>query len=254
MAETKFIKTKKDKNYTVLDNTFIQDLRLTWKAKGLMTYLLSLPDDWCIHLSELEEHAADGKDSLKTAIKELKIYGYLIATQKKNEAGRFCETVYTVIEKPLAEKPLAEKPLAEKPLAEKPLAEKPPLLNTNIQSTNINKVLNKQSTNNTNITANVDENKKHKFGDYQNVLLKDSELDKLVKLLGFQKAKGVIDNYSELKEMKGYKYKSDYLAIKRWGIKAYEDNFNNNQKKGYDPKTAGKLTCDVLTDESEIKF
>ena len=254
MAETKFIKTKKDKNYTVLDNTFIQDLRLTWKAKGLMTYLLSLPDDWCIHLSELEEHAADGKDSLKTAIKELKIYGYLIATQKKNEAGRFCETVYTVIEKPLAEKPLAEKPLAEKPLAEKPLAEKPPLLNTNIQSTNVNKVLNEQSTNNTNITANVDENKKHKFGDYQNVLLKDSELDKLVKLLGFQKAKGVIDNYSELKEMKGYKYKSDYLAIKRWGIKAYEDNFNNNQKKGYDPKTAGKLTCDVLTDESEIKF
>ena len=239
MAETKFIKTKKDKNYTVLDNTFIQDLRLTWKAKGLMTYLLSLPDDWCIHLSELEEHAADGKDSLKTAIKELKIYGYLIATQKKNEAGRFCETVYTVIEKPLAEKPLAEKP---------------PLLNTNIQSTNVNKVLNEQSTNNTNITANVDENKKHKFGDYQNVLLKDSELDKLVKLLGFQKAKGVIDNYSELKEMKGYKYKSDYLAIKRWGIKAYEDNFNNNQKKGYDPKTAGKLTCDVLTDESEIKF
>ena len=239
MAETKFIKTKKDKNYTVLDNTFIQDLRLTWKAKGLMTYLLSLPDDWCIHLSELEEHAADGKDSLKTAIKELKIYGYLIATQKKNEAGRFCETVYTVIEKPLAEKPLAEKP---------------PLLNTNIQSTNVNKVLNEQSTNNTNITANADENKKHKFGDYQNVLLKDAELDKLVELLGFQKAKGVIDNYSELKEMKGYKYKSDYLAIKRWGIKAYEDNFNNNQKKGYDPKTAGKLACDVLTDESEIKF
>ena len=239
MAETKFIKTKKDKNYTVLDNTFIQDLRLTWKAKGLMTYLLSLPDDWCIHLSELENHAADGKDSLKNAIKELKIYGYLIATQKKNEAGRFCETVYTVIEKPLAEKPLAEKP---------------PLLNTNIQSTNVNKVLNKQSTTNKNITANADENKKHKFGDYQNVLLKDAELDKLVELLGFQKAKGVIDNYSELKEMKGYKYKSDYLAIKRWGIKAYEDNFNNNQKKGYDPKTAGKLACDVLTDESEIKF
>ena len=239
MAETKFIKTKKDKNYTVLDNTFIQDLRLTWKAKGLMTYLLSLPDDWCIHLSELEDHAADGKDSLKTAIKELKIYGYLIATQKKNEAGRFCETVYTVIEKPLAEKPLAEKP---------------PLLNTNIQSTNINKVLNKQSTTNKNITDNANENKKHKFGDYQNVLLKDAELDKLVELLGFQKAKAVIDNFSELKEMKGYKYKSDYLAIKKWGIKAYEDNFNNNQKKGYDPKTAGKLACDVLTDESEIKF
>ena len=53
--ETKFIKTKKETNYTVLDNTFIQDTRLSWKAKGVMTYLLSLPDDWVIHLSEIDE-------------------------------------------------------------------------------------------------------------------------------------------------------------------------------------------------------
>ena len=59
--DTKFIKTKKEKNFTVLDNTFIKDTRLSWKAKGLMTYLLSLPDDWTIHLSEIEQHATDGK-------------------------------------------------------------------------------------------------------------------------------------------------------------------------------------------------
>ena len=77
--DTKFIKTKKEKNYTVLDNTFIKDTRLSWKAKGLMTYLLSLPDDWTIHLSEIEQLATDGKSALLSAINELKEFGYLKA-------------------------------------------------------------------------------------------------------------------------------------------------------------------------------
>ena len=127
--ETKFIKAKKETNYTVLDNTFIQDTRLSWKAKGVMTYLLSLPDDWVIHLSEIERHATDGKDSLRSAINELKKYGYILTEQKKDASGRFCESVYTVYEKPKI--PYTEKPLAENPYTEKPLAENPPLQNTN---------------------------------------------------------------------------------------------------------------------------
>ena len=115
--ETKFIKAKKETNYTVLDNTFIQDTRLSWKAKGVMTYLLSLPDDWVIHLSEIERHATDGKDSLRSAINELKKYGYILTEQKKDASGRFCESVYTVYEKPKI--PYAEKPLAENPYTEK---------------------------------------------------------------------------------------------------------------------------------------
>lgn len=70
----------------------------------------------------------------------------------------------------------------------------------------------------------IDKKTKHKNGTYQNVLLSDSELKKLCDELGPEKAKAVIDNFSELKEMKGYKYKNDYLAIKKWGIRAYEDN------------------------------
>lgn len=69
---------------------------------------------------------------------------------------------------------------------------------------------------------NSEKTKKHKNGTYQNVLLSDSELMKLCETLGPDKAKSVIDNFSELKEMKGYKYKSDYLAIRKWGIEAYE--------------------------------
>ena len=139
MAETKFVKTKKEKNYTTLDNTFIKDISLSWKAKGLMTYFLSLPDDWTINFSEIEKHSSDGRDSLRSAIKELKEHGYLIVEQNKTEEGKFGEMVYSIFETPQTGKPLTEIPLAEKPLAENPK-----LLNTNKQNTKL------QNTNNTN--------------------------------------------------------------------------------------------------------
>ena len=93
---------------------------------------------------------------------------------------------------------------------------------------NINDTLDNTITNN-----NIPKTKKHKNGTFQNVLLSDKEIARLNEELGTEKAKAVIDNFSELKEMKGYKYKSDYLAIKKWGIEAFEkksiqtsNNFN----------------------------
>ena len=74
---------------------------------------------------------------------------------------------------------------------------------------------------------------KHKNGTYQNVLLSDKEIARLNEELGTEKAKAVIDNFSELKEMKGYKYKSDYLAIKKWGIEAYNKNCKPVHKEQY---------------------
>ena len=220
--DTKFIKTKKEKNYTVLDNTFIKDERLSWKAKGLMTYLLSLPDDWTIHFSEIEKHSTDGKSALRTAINELKEYGYLKAEQKR-ENNRFAEMVYIIIENPAEGFPLTDFQQTENLQTEKQISENQPL-----QNTNDNKVLKKQNTNN-----NIPKDKKHKLGTYLNVLLSDNELQKLVDELGSEKAKAVIDNFSELKEMKGYKYKSDYLAIKKWGIEAYNQKCKPVHKQQY---------------------
>ena len=63
---------------------------------------------------------------------------------------------------------------------------------------------------------------KHKYGEFGNVLLTDGEYQKLVDKLGAEKAEAVVKNYSEIKEMKGYKYNSDYMALLKWGINAYE--------------------------------
>lgn len=86
------------------------------------------------------------------------------------------------------------------------------------------------------INLNLDKKQKHKNGIYQNVLLTDSELMKLCETLGPDKAKAVIDNFSELKEMKGYKYKSDYLALKKWGIDAYEKRNQTSPKQNKNVK------------------
>ena len=218
--DTKFIKTKKEKNFTVLDNTFIKDTRLSWKAKGLMTYLLSLPDDWTIHLSEIEQHATDGKSALRSAINELKEFGYLKAEQKR-ENNRFAEMVYIIIENP-------DSPLTDFQQTENLQTENLNSENQTLQNTNNDKVLNKQSTDN-----NIPKEKKHKLGTYFNVLLSDKELQKLVEKMGSEKTGAVIANFSELKEMKGYKYKSDYLALLRWGIEAYEKKNATSQNGGY---------------------
>lgn len=64
---------------------------------------------------------------------------------------------------------------------------------------------------------------KHKYGQYQNVLLTDKEYESLKQRFGEEKANSIIQFFSEKKEMKGYKYKRDYIAINNWGIKAYEE-------------------------------
>jgi hypothetical protein len=129
MAETMFVREKKDRDYTVINNTFLRDSRLSWQAKGVFTYLLSLPEDWTICMSEIETHASNGRDSLRRCIKELKVLGYLEHHQSKN-GGKFSTSLYKIIENPCAEKSDTELPLTEKPLTENPK-----LLNTNIQST-----------------------------------------------------------------------------------------------------------------------
>lgn len=99
MGETYFIRAKKERDYTVLDNTFLYDDKLSWKAKGLFAYIQSIYEDFDIYMSELEKHATDGKDSLRSAMNELIEAGYIIRDEIR-EKGRFSGYKYIVIENP----------------------------------------------------------------------------------------------------------------------------------------------------------
>lgn len=116
-------RVKKDNNYSVINNTGLKDKTLSWKAKGILAYALTLPDDWTFHISELAQHAKDGEDSLRTGINELKKAGYVKRYPVRDEQTKKITSWETEI--------------YETPHREKPLVENPTLLSTKELSTNL---------------------------------------------------------------------------------------------------------------------
>ena len=93
-------RVEKNANFTVMSNYHLKDRRLSYKAKGLMSTILSLPPDWDYTLSGLAVIAADGNDSVRSALCELERYGYLIRYQRRDELGRMSVNEYVVYECP----------------------------------------------------------------------------------------------------------------------------------------------------------
>lgn len=140
MSDTIFVKQPRKDKYTVLDNTCIKDSRLSWKAKGVHTYLMSLPDDWKIYLSEVVKHSTDGKDALNSAIKELIHFGYIQKKGQNRDSGKFGGNCYLIYEMPVDSIPDGDRCGfidAVKSSTIKSSTENPPLLNTNKLNTNI---------------------------------------------------------------------------------------------------------------------
>lgn len=91
---------KESGNFVTIHKSFIHDDNLSWKSKGILLYLLSRPDDWRIYETELNKHSSDGRDSLRTGIKELEQAGYIHRTRRRNEKGQLREYEYQVFEQP----------------------------------------------------------------------------------------------------------------------------------------------------------
>lgn len=101
MDKQTIIKVKHhDKPYVILDKRPLEDIRLSWKAKGLLAYLISKPDDWKVYLSELVQRSKDGADSTKSALKELRTCGYLEKYPIKDDKGRVVSWETCVYEVP----------------------------------------------------------------------------------------------------------------------------------------------------------
>jgi len=132
VASMGIIRVKKDSNYSVINNTGLKDERLSWKAKGILAYALTLPDDWTFHISELARHAKDGEDSLRTGFKELKELGYVkrypVRDGNTKKITRWDTEIY--------ETPQRNMPQMENPDVVKPYEENQKLLNTNRLNTN----------------------------------------------------------------------------------------------------------------------
>ena len=135
------IRVNKTKNYTVLSNHHFKEKDMSLKAKGLLSLMLSLPDDWNYSVSGLVKLSKDGKDSVMSALSELEKFGYLHRSRVVNEKGQFSGVEYNIYEQPQTDFPIAEKENAVKPILENAPAENPPQLNTNKLTTKKNKII-----------------------------------------------------------------------------------------------------------------
>jgi hypothetical protein len=126
---------EKTKDYTVMANHHLRNTELSLKAKGLLSLMLSLPDNWDYTTKGLSCICKDGIDSINATIKELETSGYLIRRRIRNNKGQLTTTEYTIFEKPQKldttdvppkrENPILDNPMLEKPILETPIVEKP---------------------------------------------------------------------------------------------------------------------------------
>lgn len=148
-------RVEKTKDYTVMSNHHLRNTALSLKAKGLMSLMLSLPEDWDYTLKGLACICKDGVDSISGAIKELERHGYLSRKRLRLPNGRLGDIEYTIHEQPETldiepnppkrenpkqvnpnqVNPVLETPILATPIQAEPMLAKPAQLNTNQSNT-----------------------------------------------------------------------------------------------------------------------
>lgn len=196
-----------------MSNTHLKDKHLSLKAIGLLSVVLGLPEDWHYTVNGLVGIVKDGKDSVESAIKELKKNGYLRVDKiYPNENSNRIQYQYTFFENPqeVVFQPL-ENQEVETQVLENPYAYK---------------YTNKQNTN----KLNTNTQSKHKYGEYQHVLLTDKEHTHLLELYGnsLDDHIKILDEYIETS---GKKYKNHSLVIQKWVHDEWTKRNKNNPVK-----------------------
>ena len=128
-------RVEKTRDYTVMSNHHLRNTKLSLKAKGLLSLMLSLPEDWDYTTKGLSHICKDGIDSINSTIKELEVNGYVVRKRLRNEKGQLTITEYTIFEQPQTidnstsppkgENPIMDNPILEKPKQGKPILENP---------------------------------------------------------------------------------------------------------------------------------
>ena len=143
-------RVEKNKGYTVMSNHHLRNHALSLKAKGLLSQMLSLPEDWDYTLQGLAQINKESIDAIREAVRELERAGYIKRSRERDERGCLRGTVYTIYEQPHAEptpeEPTQEKPALNNPTLEKPMLENPTLENPMQLNTKSTKKRKRQST------------------------------------------------------------------------------------------------------------
>lgn len=115
----------KTRDYTVMSNHHLRNTELSLKAKGLLSLMLSLPDNWDYTTKGLARICKDGVDSICAAVRELEEHGYVLRERVRGANGQLGSIEYTILEQPAEPSPERENPVQVKPILENPVLGKP---------------------------------------------------------------------------------------------------------------------------------
>lgn len=210
-----FLRKEHKEKYTCISNdVFRSDLSL--KARGMLCTMLSLPNDWEFSENGLQAILKDGQTSIRSAIKELESAGFLSRTRARDENGRMEKCVWIV----------CDYPRFENPNLVNPNLGNEPQLSTKQQSTN--KPTTKESKRET----------RHKYGEYQNVLLSDSDMEKLKTEFPTDWEER-IERLSAYMASSGKSYKNHLATIRNWARRDRDANrgtVSRETSSGFDKK------------------
>ena len=117
----------KTRDYTVMSNHHLKNKSLSLKAKGLLSLMLSLPDDWDYTTKGLARICKDGIDSICSGVQELEDHGYVTRRRIRNAKGQLTEIEYTIMEQPASADAVSQPPKRENPVLDNPILGKPVL-------------------------------------------------------------------------------------------------------------------------------
>jgi len=206
---------KRPNGFVMLDKGFIENENLSWKAKGILAYLLSKPDNWKVIIKDLVNHSTDGKAAVYSGLKELSEQGYYKKVPVRDSKGkRISHWEGTISEVPMES-----------------LENTPSSLLTDFQEIDNQDVENQDIDNRTRL--NKDFNKKdfndikgrgkkgtpppaQCYGEYNRVQLTAAEYDKLVNKYGETKALDYINQLDRYIASTGKKLKGHCATVERW--------------------------------------
>ena len=129
-------RVERNKGYTVMSNHHLRNKDLSLKAKGLLSQMLSLPENWDYTLKGLSLINREQIDAIRAAIRELEQAGYIVRSRERDSQGRLRGADYVIYEQPqpVPDSPTLENPMLDNPTQEKPTLGKPTQLNKDISS------------------------------------------------------------------------------------------------------------------------
>lgn len=203
------IRVNKTSNYTVMSNYHFKEKEMSLKAKGLLSMMLSLPDNWDYSVGGLVSLCKENETAVKSALNELKKFGYLKVTKlnpSETKSGRY-EYIYDIFENP-----------NQKQEDEKQGVENLGVENLPVENRSLYKDTKESNTNKLNT--------KHIYGEFKHVRLSDDNIEKLKEVTpDVDKWIKRLDEYLENNHKKHYD--NHYLTLRRW---------INKEKKEEKPK------------------